>query len=460
MPFIPKIKKEVSIKQPYQEALKILEDNNIDWIFQSTVQHYSKDRAYCYDIGILKDFGIIELRESEGKVSMIKLHLNWFDNSQTFKGDCFNINAHYSFPNGQGEMYKACNIEVNNLFMTINEIQSKGHTIFPFLSPNLMLSSDMFPLYIRENTTTSPKTTLPYNIKPQINIVEYFASLLSKEHRNSIGDLQSEIYKTNHNSFIYKTWNDLNAANKKILQTKQWNEKDTQFNNEVGYILRTYDELFYDEKHMKIINDFISSDIFCHTMACGLNITHVIALVEYQPLHDLLYEKFISLNTNHQDSLLNTSDNTGLTLPLLHLYHYNFLKYDSSKEHSLELFNKYLHLPNFRSSLVTKHASLYDILPLPIYSEVLSMIQDESMNLPYVYHVHNNVFNQYFNYKYTIEGQNNILSWLKENYTPDQTLHRENRQKAALLHNFWLTQKVNTIFDCNKNNNTVKKLKI
>lgn len=460
MPFTPTNNKEISIGQSYPEALAILEENKVDWIFQSRVNNLNKGKICSYDIGILKDFGIVELREEDGKVYLIKLHLNWFDNNQTFKGDSFSINAHYSFPNGQGEIYKACNIEVKDLFMTINEIQSKGHTAFPFLTPNLSFASDMFPEYVRQNTTAFINRKSQYNSESKMNIVEYFTSLLSNEHRNALGDLQGEMYETNYNSAIYKAWNDLNAANKKVLQKKQWNSLDTQFNNEVGYILRTYDELLYDDNHMKIVHNFINSELFSHKMECGLNITHIIGLVKYQPLHELIYNKFIALEEHKQKELLTTCDNTGLTLPLLHVHRYESLAHEESKIISLNLFKKYTKLPNFESLLLTEHAGLLDIVPTSICSEVLEIIETENIQLQPIYHVQNKLFNQYFRYQYKIEGQGNILSWLKETGTSNQSLAHEYRQKAAIFHNFWLNQKVNTVFDNNKNIQPIKKLKI
>lgn len=460
MPFTIINNEEVSTGQAYSEAIRILESNNIDWICQSRVKNPNKGKLCSYDLGILKDFGIIELREEDGKVCMIKLHLNWFDNNQVYKGESFSINAHYSFPNGQGEIYKACNIEVKDLFMSIKEIQNKGHTAFPFLSPLLSLSSEMFPEYVRQNTTIFTSKKSIYNKESKMNLVEYFASLLSKEHRNALGDLSSENYKTNYNSFIYKTWNDLNAANKKILQINTWSAEDTKFNNGVGYILRTYDELFYDDNHMNIVNNFINSELFCHKMQCGLNITHILGLIQYQPLHELIYNKFISLDSQIQAELLTSSDKTGLTLPLLHLHQYSLGKHEESQKIALDTFKKYMALPNFENSLATKHASLLDILPITVYSEILDLLESNNIKLPFVYHAHNRLFNQYYRYQHKIEGQHNILSWLKESYNSEQSETHEYRQKAAILHNFWLNQKVNSVFDNNKNMQPVKKLKI
>lgn len=461
MTFKPLHKNDVYIDQDYNCAIRVLEDNNIQWLYQSDIFNKKHNKSRQFDIGFFKDFGLIEIHCVENKVSVINLHLNWYSDNQQFGGTSFSLNAHYSFPNGQGEEYRACSLNTNSLFTAIDEIQSKGHTIFPFLSLNFVPPIDIFPnLYQQYLDPLINANNKKFETSTKYPTIDYFMSLLSNDHNNFLGDPLSERYKTNYNSIEYKKWNDLNAGNKKCLSVSIWNDVDQKFNIEVGNILRTYDESFYDDKNMDLITNFIQSPLFNHTMECGLNITHVIGIIKYQPLHDLIYKQFLELPHDEQYNLLNTSDQMGLTLPLLfidsqlnHIGGYNY-----QQQLLLDRLELYSSLPSFKESLTTTKCSFLDIVNFnEKFYDILEVIEKSGYKIQDTMHVRHGLFSKYYSYDYQINGQQNIIEHLK-NINNITILTSNKKDLAKFIHHYWLEQKT-AAYMIDKQP-TVKKIKI
>lgn len=377
-------------------AIMLLEANGIEWLYTS--QSGNKN----WDVGYLPNIGILQLNSVNNNITNIKLCVNLHALDNIFlkkEGKNYIVNYMDQFPTGDGNSYQYANIKVIKVFAAIEEIKLTQQFIFPFLKNSYWPEAEI----LEQN----------FKFDPDERHAAMFAFLkhLTEEHKqlfNPVWDLREG---TGYYSQGLEQWNRINLINKMQLGLAQWNNADTEFTKHVTRVLtaRTINHS---------IQNFINNAIFSDTMQCGLNISHVLALIEQPEIKELVYSKLVTLP--NREELFATSDQLGLTAPFIIIKNHSMIN-EIQQEVGLDYFERILKISE--KSINNSKASFLDVVSNclgTMYTQnFINIFSNNKIAIPKIYHIVENKFSEDFIYKNCLQTESDILNYIQNNHQAD-----------------------------------------